>query len=220
MQYKAAIFDLDGVLADTAALHYLAWKDLADRLGIPFEKGDNERLKGVSRQKSLEILLSLGNLNKSPIEKEKLAEYKNQKYVELLGRMDERDLLPGAQKCLEYLSAHKIKIALGSASKNAGLIVEHTGLEKWFDAIIDGNQVKNVKPDPEVFLLGADRVGIACKDCVVFEDSVAGIEAARQAGMHTVGIGKRDILNKAEIVVADLKEYMMLLRGADTPGEV
>lgn len=212
MQYKAAIFDLDGVLADTAALHYLAWKKLADGLGIPFEKSDNEQLKGISRMESLDILLSLGNLNRSPKEKELLAAYKNQKYVELLSQLDDKYLLPGAQECLEYLKEHKIKTALGSASRNANLILEQTGLNKWFDVIVDGNQVKHAKPDPEVFLLGAERMGVACKDCVVFEDSTAGIEAARRAGMRTVGIGNREILKKAEIVAADLKEYTMLLR--------
>lgn len=202
---QACLFDLDGVLVDTAKYHYLAWRRLADELDIPFTQEDNERLKGVSRMESLSILLSLGGLTYSPEERERLAARKNEWYVEMISRMNESEILPGA---LDFLSACRnanLKVALGSASKNASLILHNTGLYAHFDAIIDGTKTQTAKPDPEVFLLGAEALGVEPSACVVFEDAAAGIEAAKRGGMRSVGIGSPDILQEATLVVPSLE---------------
>ncbi len=179
-EYLGAIFDLDGVLVDTAKYHFLAWKKLADQLDIPFTEEDNERLKGVSRIKSLDILLSLGNKSYSEDERNKFMEQKNKEYVRYISQMDEREILPGVIELLNQLKDRKLKIALGSASKNSGLILKNTKLQDYFDVIVDGNDVLKAKPDPEVFLLGAKRIGIPASQCIVFEDAYAGIEAAKK----------------------------------------
>lgn len=198
----ACIFDMDGVICDTAKYHFLAWKKLADQLNIPFTEQDNERLKGVSRADSLEILLGLGNVRYEEEDKKRFMEQKNAVYVEYISHMDEKEILPGVLEFLEYLREHGIKISLGSVSKNAVMILENLRLESYFDAVIDGNRVKRAKPDPEVFLKGALEVSVSPKECVVFEDAQAGIAGAKAAGMKAVGIGKPDVLTGADFVIS------------------
>ncbi|WP_313561323.1 beta-phosphoglucomutase [Ruminiclostridium cellobioparum] len=205
---KGALFDLDGVIVDTAKYHYLAWKRLAGELGFEFTEEHNERLKGVSRMRSLEILLEVGGISCTPEEKLAMAEKKNNWYVEYIKKMDESEILKGAREYLLKLKGEGVKIALGSASKNAPMILENLGITNLFDAVIDGNKVSKAKPDPEVFLLGAKELGLKAADCIVYEDAEAGIEAARRAGMGTVGIGSRDILKEADMVVNGLYELL------------
>jgi beta-phosphoglucomutase len=203
---KGAIFDLDGVLVDTAKYHYLAWKRLAGELGLNFTEADNERLKGVSRMRSLEILLEVGRHSMNESEKAKAAEKKNAWYVEYLRTLDQSALLPGSREFLTYLRAGRIKTALGSASKNAPLILERLGIAGLFDAVIDGNQVSRAKPDSEVFLKGAEALKLAPAFCVVFEDALAGIEAAKAGGMRVIGVGKPELLPGADRYIASLKD--------------
>lgn len=206
MKIELAIFDLDGVLVDTAKYHYQAWKRLAAELGFYFSEKDNERLKGVSRMRSLEILLEVGGIEKSAEEKEQLAEKKNRWYVEYISAMDESEILPGALDFLKEVKAAGVQVALGSASKNARLILDRLHLTPFFDFIVDGALVSKAKPDPEVFLLGAQSLNVAPERCVVFEDAAAGIEAGRRAGMFTVGVGEAEILHEAHVVVPSLAE--------------
>lgn len=206
-EYKGYIFDLDGVLVDTAKYHFRAWKRLADEMNIHFNEDDNERLKGVSRMASLDIILELGNKTLSEEEKVSLATRKNEWYVEFISKMDASEILPGALEFLKMLKENGYKCALGSASKNAGLILERTGLKDYFDTVVDGTHVSKAKPDPEVFTLGADNMGLSYTDCVVFEDSVAGLQAAKAAGMVAVGIGEASVLTDADMVVKDLSEF-------------
>ena len=205
---KGAIFDLDGVIVDTAKYHYLAWARLANELGFDFTLKDNERLKGVSRARSLEILLEIGHKSMSDSEKSLLAEKKNNWYVDYIRRMDETELLKGAREYIVKLKSQGTKVALGSASKNAPMILNNLNIMELFDAVIDGNKVSKAKPDPEVFSLGASELGLAPEDCVVFEDAEAGVEAAKRAGMKVVGIGRKEILNDADFVVAGLYELL------------
>lgn len=205
--FKAAIFDLDGVIVDTARFHFLAWKRLAEELGFSFTQRDNERQKGVSRMESLEVLLEVGGITGlSPERKEELATKKNEWYKEFLYEMTPAELLPGAKDFLEYLRLRGVRVALASASKNAPIILEKLNITKLFDAIVDGNSVSKAKPDPEVFLQAAERLGIPASQCIVFEDAQAGVEGAKRAGMRVVGIGEREILKKAEIVVSGFPE--------------
>lgn len=208
MKYQCALFDLDGVLVDTAKYHYLAWKELADQLGFDFTLQHNERLKGVSRMASLDILLEIGQMQDrfTEAEKEKLASEKNDRYVAFIHKMDASELLDGALELLRELRQRGIKIALGSASKNAPLILDRTGISSYFDAIVDGNSVSKAKPDPEVFKLGADKLNVPYRACAVFEDSQAGLEAAKAAEMLAIGIGEAGNLTQADIVYRNLKE--------------
>lgn len=201
---KACIFDLDGVIVDTAKYHFLAWRRLADELGFSFTEQDNERLKGVSRVRSLEILLEIGDLTLSPEEQEAAAARKNRWYVEYIDQMDRSEILPGAEEFLNELNDHGIPFALGSASKNAPRILRRIGLENAFAAVIDGTKVSKAKPDPEVFLLGAAEMGIPAENCAVFEDAEAGVEAGLRAGMYTVGVGEPEVLGKAHRVIPGL----------------
>ncbi len=203
---RAFIFDLDGVIVDTARLHYQAWKELANSLGFDFTPQDNERLKGVSRMRSLEILLEIGGLEFSEEEKLKLAERKNNRYRQLIMLLTPDDMLPGAKEFLDRSRALGLKLALASASKNTPLILERIGLQDFFDTVVDGNRVTKAKPDPEVFLVAANDLQVPPQECVVFEDAVAGIEAARRAGMKTVGIGNPSVLSGADMVVSGLYE--------------
>lgn len=204
--FKAAIFDLDGVIVDTAKYHYLSWKRLALELGFQFTEKDNERLKGISRIRSLEILLEIGGMKFDEKEMHELASKKNDWYVEYIVKMDESEILPGAKEQLIHLQRKGIKTALGSASKNASLILRNLNIIDLFDVIVDGNQVSKTKPDPEVFLLCAKRVGVNPSECVVFEDAIAGIEAAKAANMYTVGIGDENALGKADFIIKGLNE--------------
>ncbi len=202
---RAALFDLDGVLVDTATYHFLAWKRLADELGFDFTEQDNERLKGVSRMRSLEILLEVGQLSGLPVdEQEALAAKKNAWYVHMLEQLTTQDVLPGARETLLSLRQRGIQTALGSASKNSPLILEKLGIASLLDAVIDGNHASRAKPDPQVFLLGAAALGVAPRECVVFEDAVAGIAAAHAAGMRSVGVGSPEKLPEAAYHVPGL----------------
>jgi beta-phosphoglucomutase len=208
-KYQAAIFDLDGVIVDTAKYHYLAWKNLARNLGFDFTERDNERLKGVSRMRSLEILLEIGAVTLDEATKNHLAAQKNKEYVEFVREMDPSEILPGSRECLLQLRTKGVKIALGSASKNAPLILENLKIRNLFDAVIDGNKVSKAKPDPEVFLLGAQELGMEPVMCLVFEDAEAGLQAARAAGMYAIGIGNPEILKSAHEVIAGLYAFQI-----------
>lgn len=206
MKFKGCIFDLDGVIVDTAKYHYLAWKKLADDLNIEFTEKDNERLKGVSRMKSLEIVLEKSKTSFTEEEKIKIAEKKNKLYVEYIQNLTENEILEGVKDFLKQLRENKIKIALGSASKNAMTILKKLNIEQLFDVVIDGTKVSKAKPDPEVFIKGAEELGLSPKECIVFEDAFAGIDAARNAEMYAVGIGDNEILFNADIVIKGLKD--------------
>ena len=198
MTKKAFIFDLDGVIVDTAKYHYLAWKKIANELGIEFTHEHNELLKGVSRVRSLDIILGLGQVDASQEQKNQWLIQKNEEYLTYLVDMDSNEILPGVMSVLEFLKANQQPIALGSASKNARPILEKTGILSYFDVIVDGNDVSNAKPDPEVFLQAAQKLGISNENSIVFEDSVAGIQAANIAAMKSIGIGDAAILNEAK----------------------
>lgn len=204
---RAAIFDLDGVLVDTAKFHYQAWRRLAKELGFDFSEQHNERLKGVSRMRSLEILLEVGGMELSEEEKEEAAAQKNTWYVEMLQTLTDADLLPEARETLEQFRALGVYTVLGSASKNSPLILNKLGISDLFDAIIDGNRTQRAKPDPEVFLLGAQDVGVPPSECVVFEDALAGIEAAHAAGMLAVGVGESHNLPGSDYLVPSLAAF-------------
>lgn len=198
MTKKAFIFDLDGVIVDTAKYHFLAWQKLAQELGIEFTPEHNEELKGVSRVRSLDIILALGHIEASQEDKNKWLIQKNEDYLSYLVDMDESEILPGVLHVLEFIKEKKQLIALGSASKNARPILEKTGILHFFDAIVDGNDVSNAKPDPEVFLRAAQLLNVSNENAIVFEDSVAGIQAANIANMISVGIGNTTILHEAK----------------------
>lgn len=209
---QAALFDLDGVLVDTAKYHYLAWKRLAQELGFFFSEKQNERLKGVSRMRSLEILLEEGNLSGEFSQEEMLdmASRKNAWYVEYIENLKRSELFPGARECLTYLRGRGIRTALGSASKNSGLILERLEITDLFDAIVDGNMVSRAKPDPEVFERGAQLLQVPYESCVVFEDSQAGLEAGRAAGMYTVAIGTSENLAGYDELLSGVSAYKEL----------
>lgn len=198
MKKKALIFDLDGVIVDTAKYHYLAWKELANSLGFDFTEEQNELLKGVSRVRSLEILLGIGKVELSQEEKDMHLKEKNEQYLKYIAEMDTGEILPGIEELLKFLKDQNIPFALGSASKNARLILERLELLDQFDAIVDGNDVSTAKPDPEVFLIAAEKLGIHPENCIVIEDALAGIEAANAAGMTSVGIGDPEVLKGAD----------------------
>ena len=206
MTKKTFIFDLDGVIVDTAKYHFLAWQKLANELGISFTHEDNEQLKGVSRVASLDLILKWGNKEISQEDKEKYLIQKNENYLSYIENIDASEILPGVKKVLDYLKDNQQNIVLGSASKNARPILEKTGVLHYFDAIIDGNDVTKAKPDPEVFLLGAKNVNANPNDCIVFEDSVAGIQAANIAGMISIGIGDEKTLHEAKFRFKDFDE--------------
>jgi len=203
MKKKAFIFDLDGVIVDTAKYHYLAWQKLADQLGIAFTPEHNEELKGVSRVRSLDIILSMGHIEATDSQKGHWLVQKNEDYLKYIENMDASEILPGVLTILQYIKQQGQPIALGSASKNARGILQKAGIYDLFDAIVDGNDVTQAKPDPEVFVRAADALGITHSDAIVFEDSVAGIEAANIAGMCSIGIGHTDVLHKAQYVFPD-----------------
>lgn len=199
--HKGLLFDLDGVIVDTAKYHYLAWKDLADKLGIEFTKQDNERLKGVSRMRSFEIILEIGNREMTLEEKEHYCTLKNDHYLEYIMKLEKDEILPGVKEFLDSSREKGYKIALGSASKNSMIILERLGLLDSFDAIIDGTKVSSAKPDPEVFVKGAESLGLDVAECIVFEDAAAGVEAAHRGGMKAVGIGDVENLPDADMII-------------------
>lgn len=206
MTKKAFIFDLDGVIVDTAKYHFLAWKKLANSIGVDFTHTQNEQLKGVSRVKSLEKILAWGNKSISEAEFMKLMALKNEDYLTYIDKMDVKEILPDVTKTLDFLSDAKQHIALGSASKNARMILEKVNILEKFHIIVDGNDVTRAKPDPEVFLIAAQHLNVAPKDCIVFEDAVAGIQAANSAGMISIGIGNETNLHEADFVFNDFTE--------------
>jgi beta-phosphoglucomutase len=206
MQTTACIFDLDGVIVDTARYHFLAWKKLADKLGIDFREEDNERLKGVSRMASLEIILDIGNLMPDESAKLELATLKNNWYVDYISRMTPDEILPGSVEFIKELRAAGISVAIGSASKNTPMILDRVGIRELFDAVADGNTVRKAKPNPEVFLKAAEMVHTSPEKCVVFEDALAGVKAALNAGMLCIGIGSPKVLKDAHFVVSGLHE--------------
>ena len=185
---KAVIFDLDGVIVSTDDCHYEAWKKMADEEGIYFDKTINNRLRGVSRMESLEIVLERAVKEYSEEEKLQLAERKNGYYKEFITKLTPNDILPGAKENLEELRKNGIKIAIGSSSKNTPVILKQIGLDNYFDAVSDGNNITNSKPDPEVFLKAADMLSIPYGECMIVEDADAGIEAGKRAGMKTVSV--------------------------------
>ena len=206
MSRKAFIFDLDGVIVDTAKYHYLAWKELANKLGFDFTMEQNERLKGVSRVRSLEILLDIGKVHLEEDQKSKYLKEKNEQYLQYIAKMDHTEILPGIDDLLHYLKLNKIPFSLGSASKNARLILEILDLIGLFDAIVDGNDVSTAKPDPEVFLLAAEKLGMRPEECIVIEDAQAGIEAANKANMISIGIGDANVLHEADFMLNNTSE--------------
>lgn len=202
---KAFIYDLDGVITDTAEFHFLAWKKLAEELGIFFDRQFNERLKGISRMESLEIILQLDAslLNMSNEERVRLTSKKNEYYLELANSINEENVLPGIVDLLKSNKERNIKIALGSASENAKNIVEKLGLTSYFDYIVDASKVSRGKPDPETFTTAADYLGIPHKECIGIEDAAAGIEAINKANMFSVGVGYLEHLSQADYLVED-----------------
>lgn len=203
---QACIFDLDGVLVDTAVYHYKAWKRLANEMGFDFTEQQNEQLKGISRMDSLDKILGWGHQQKTAAEKEILATRKNEWYVEMISKMTPAEILPGALDFLKSAKAAGLKTGLGSASKNSAIILKNTGLLPYFDVLVDGNHVSKSKPDPEVFVTCAQQLGVANIHCVVFEDAAAGVQAAKAAQMKCVGIGSASVLQLADRVVHDLHE--------------
>ncbi|MFZ6002186.1 MAG: beta-phosphoglucomutase [Bacteroidota bacterium] len=204
---KACIFDLDGVIVDTAHYHFLAWRRLARELGADLTIEQNERLKGVSRMQSLEIILELGGIQLSPEKKEEMATRKNGWFVEYIEAMKPEEIFPGVKSLLHELRKKGIKIALASSSKNAPRVIELLKVQDLFDAIVDGTMTVNSKPDPEIFLLASKKLGVPPGECLVFEDAESGVEAALRAGMKCIGVGSAQQLGKANKVVPRTADF-------------
>lgn len=202
MTYKACLFDLDGVLVDTAIYHFQAWKNLGSKFGYTLTEEQNEQLKGVSRVESLNRILSWANYTATEEQKSAWLMEKNDNYLDLISNMNPSEILPGVLDFLHQIKQAGYKIALGSASKNAEIILAKTGLIEWFDLIIDGNKVTKSKPDPEVFLKGAAGLGFQPNECIVFEDAQAGVEAAKAGNMRAIGIGEAEMLGEADKVIS------------------
>ena len=203
------IFDLDGVIVSTDNCHYLAWQRMADEEGIAFDRTVNERLRGVSRMESLEIILERAAKAYSDEEKLELASRKNAYYVELIGSLTENDILPGALETIQMLKERGVKVAIGSSSRNTPIILKQIGLSDAFDAVADGNAIKHSKPDPEVFLLAASLLKLDPKNCLVVEDADAGIEAGLGGGMRTLGVGSASRNPRATFAAEDLSKADM-----------
>ena len=212
MKYKGIIFDLDGVICSTDQYHYQAWKALADRLGVYFDETINNRLRGVSRMASLDIVLERAERAYSSEEKEAFADEKNETYRAMLKNMSPADLSPEVKETLDALRARGLLLGIGSSSKNTKFILSQIGLGGYFDKISDGTNITRSKPDPEVFLKGAEYLGLAPKDCLVVEDAKAGIEAASAAGMESAAIGDASWCGLATY---DLERFSDLLRCVD-----
>ena len=204
---KAVIFDLDGVIVDTAHYHFLAWKRLAKELGIELTEADNEKLKGISRMESLEIILTLGGISLSDHDKEQLANKKNTWFVDYVERMVPEEIFPGVKPLLVKLKQKGIKVGLASSSRNARTVIQLLQIQHEFDTVVDGSMITHSKPDPEIFLLAAKRLGVDPADCVVFEDAEAGVEAAVAAGMKCVGVGSPEQLGKADKVISRTGDF-------------
>ncbi len=204
---KAVIFDLDGVIIDTAHYHYIAWKRLASEFGITLTPAHNELLKGVSRMRSLEIILSLGNIDLPLEQREQLAEKKNNWFVEYIESIRPEEIFPGVIELIRALKKKGVKVGLASSSKNAPRVIELLGISSDFDTIVDGTMIIHTKPDPEIFLLAAHELGVEPKYCLVFEDAEAGVEAGLAAGMKCVGVGSVDQLGKANLVIPNTGDF-------------
>ena len=204
---KAFIFDLDGVITDTAKLHFIAWQKLAQRLGFDIDHEFNEKLKGVGRMDSLNLILQHGGISLTETEKESEAARKNDEYVELIADMNASDLLPGAREALEAIRAAGLKTGLASASKNAPAILARLGISDLFDTIVDARFVINGKPDPEIFLKGAAQLDLSVTECIGVEDAVAGLQSIKDAGMYAIGIGDPAVLTLADTVIDGLHQF-------------
>ncbi|MBQ5946693.1 beta-phosphoglucomutase [Massilia sp. ST3] len=208
-RYKAVIFDLDGVITDTAHYHYLAWKRTADSVGAPFDEEFNEQLKGVDRMGSLALILARAPRSFSNEEKLALADAKNRHYQELIATMTPGDLLPGALDALEAVRAAGLKTGLASVSKNAFTVLDRLGIRDRFDTVVDAAQIANSKPHPEIFLTAAAQLGLAPVDCLGVEDAVAGVASIKDAGMVAVGVGKPEVLTQADRVIPSMLEFRL-----------
>jgi beta-phosphoglucomutase len=204
---KACIFDLDGVIVDTAHYHFLAWRRLAKELGFDLSEAENERLKGVSRMRSLEIILELGGISLSEHNKELLANKKNSWFVDYVERMTPEEIFPGVKTLLQDLKRRNLKVGLASSSRNARTVIKLLNINEEFDAVVDGTMITHSKPHPEIFLLTAEKLGVDPKECLVFEDAEAGVEAALAAGMKCVGVGSREQLYKANLVIGKTGQF-------------
>jgi beta-phosphoglucomutase len=204
---KAVIFDLDGVITDTARYHYLAWRKVAHELGIYFDERINERLKGVDRLQSLEIVLERADRGFTAEEKQQWADRKNEYYKELIGRMTPTEIAPGARELLVTLKEKGIKTGLASVSKNAQTVIEKLQIKEHFDYMADAAQIQKGKPDPEIFLTVAENIQVEAGNCIGVEDAAAGIKAIKAAGMFAVGVGDPKILNEADEVISGLSEF-------------
>lgn len=198
---KGLIFDLDGVIVDTARYHFIAWKSLSDKLNIPFDEKENEALKGVGRSESLDKILSWGNLDISQPEKEILLKEKNDHYRSLISNMEPDEILPGVNSFLNQAKAQGLKLAIGSSSRNAPAILKAVELDDFFDAIIDGNKISHSKPHPEVFEKAVKALNLSKEECIVFEDALAGVESAKNAGIKCIGVGDKSVLKDADLVI-------------------
>ena len=203
---QAALFDLDGVVVFTDKYHYLAWKELSDENGWHFTEEINHGCRGVPRMESLEVILRHNKVELSHVKKMEFADRKNKRYVELLQTIDENDIYPGVVPFLKSLRERGLKIGLCSSSRNAKLVLDNLDLSKWFDAVVTGDEVAKSKPDPEIFLLGATRLGVNPDVCVVFEDAPSGVESALAAGMKCIGVGSPDLLKTAPVTIKDYAE--------------
>lgn len=208
MKFKGVIFDLDGVICFTDELHYRAWKALADRLNIPFDRTINNRLRGVSRMASLEIILEKSDKTYTEAEKEAFAAEKNAIYADSLRTMSEKDVSEDVRLTLKTLKERGIKIAIGSSSKNTPTILERIGLYHEFDAISDGNNITKSKPDPEVFLKAAEFLHLSPSDCLIVEDAKAGIDAGKAGGFATAGIGEAALYEKSDYKLTKLSDLL------------
>lgn len=209
MKIEAVIFDMDGVICDSAKYHYQGWKKLAQHLGFDLTEDQNEALKGLSRYESMLALIELGNLELTEQQISDYMEMKNQWYLDLIQNMNETDLLPGAISFIETCRKQKLKVALGSSSKNAQAILNYLNINYLFDAVVDGTQIRNSKPHPEVFLLGAKKLGVQPQNTIVFEDATSGVEAALNGNFKCVGIGDKNVLTSAHIVYKNLAEIKL-----------
>lgn len=210
-RFKAVIFDLDGVITDTAHYHYLAWRRLASAEGVDFDEAFNERLKGIDRMGSLELILASSGKEYSPDRKQALADIKNGHYQQLISKMSSSDLLPGAVAALEAVRAAGLRIGLASVSRNAFYVLERLGIRGHFDYVVDAATIANGKPDPEIFLKAARHLDAAPADCLGVEDAVAGVAAIKSAGMTALGIGDPQVLRQADLVIPGLDRFDLRL---------
>jgi beta-phosphoglucomutase len=208
-RFKAVIFDLDGVITDTAHYHYLAWKRLADSVDAPFDEAFNEQLKGVDRMGSLDLILARAPRTYTPAEKRLLSDAKNTHYQELIATMTPDDLLPGALRALEEVRAAGLQIGLASVRRNAVTVLDRLGIRDRFDDVVDAATVVNGKPDPEIFLTAAAHLGVDPRDCLGVEDAVAGVASIKDAGMFAVGVGSPDVLRRADRVIPSMAAFRL-----------